>query len=77
MSEDKKDADHLTASTYGSVSFFAAPLFRCSKHGAITQIISSTIPGHEGRWCQICWLETLARNGVHRVEKIEKEKRDD
>ena len=35
------------------------PYVTCPKHGQHTHIILSTIPGHEGRWCQICWLEML------------------
>ena len=31
----------------------------CPKHGKHHHTISSTIPGHEGAWCQLCWLETL------------------
>jgi hypothetical protein len=31
----------------------------CPKHGKHTHSISSTIKGHEGRWCQICWIESL------------------
>ena len=35
------------------------PFVTCPKHGRHSHTIHSTIPGHEGRWCQICWLETL------------------
>lgn len=31
----------------------------CAKHGTHAHTIVSTIPGHEGHWCQICWLESL------------------
>lgn len=31
----------------------------CPKHGTHKHVISSTIPGHEGVWCQVCWLELL------------------
>ena len=31
----------------------------CPKHGKHHHTISSTIPGHEGFWCQLCWLEML------------------
>ena len=31
----------------------------CPKHGQHNQYIRSTIPGHEGHWCMICWLESL------------------
>lgn len=41
----------------------------CPKHGLINGIatIASTIPGHEGRWCQRCWIEPLDATGVCRV----------
>jgi hypothetical protein len=31
----------------------------CPKHGTHNQIISSTVEGHEGHWCMLCWLESL------------------
>lgn len=31
----------------------------CPKHGTHSYTIDSTIPGYEGHYCQICWLETL------------------
>jgi len=31
----------------------------CSKHGTHNNYISSTIKGHEGHWCMLCWLESL------------------
>lgn len=31
----------------------------CPKHGTTEYVIESTIPGHEGVWCQLCWLESL------------------
>jgi hypothetical protein len=31
----------------------------CPRHGIHSHIISSTIEGHKGHWCQLCWLETL------------------
>lgn len=34
-------------------------MVECSKHGTHKYSIVSTIPGHEGVWCQICWIETL------------------
>lgn len=38
---------------------FEAPKIDCPKHGIHSHAIASTIPGHEGLWCMICWLETL------------------
>jgi hypothetical protein len=31
----------------------------CPIHGEHDQYIKSTIEGHEGYWCMICWLESL------------------
>jgi hypothetical protein len=31
----------------------------CPKHGEHIHAIVSNIEGHEGAWCQICWLESL------------------
>ena len=31
----------------------------CPKHGAHEFAVLSDIPGHEGAWCQLCWLESL------------------
>jgi hypothetical protein len=31
----------------------------CPKHGVHAQYISSTVKGHEGYWCMLCWLESL------------------
>jgi len=31
----------------------------CPKHGEHPHAITSNIKGHEGQWCQICWVETL------------------
>ena len=31
----------------------------CPKHGEHEYAIEASIPGHEGVWCQICWLESL------------------
>jgi hypothetical protein len=38
-----------------------AAKINCPKHGVHAQTIVSTIPGHEGHWCMICWLETLGQ----------------
>jgi hypothetical protein len=32
---------------------------RCPIHGTHEYTIDSTIPGYEGHWCQICWIESL------------------
>jgi hypothetical protein len=31
----------------------------CPKHGTHKNYISSTIEGHEGHWCMLCFLESL------------------
>lgn len=31
----------------------------CPKHGEHEYAITVTIPGHEGAWCQLCWMESL------------------
>lgn len=31
----------------------------CPKHGTHPHVIRSSIPNHEGVWCQICWLESI------------------
>jgi len=31
----------------------------CLKHGIHKEYISSSIEGHEGHWCMLCWLESL------------------
>lgn len=31
----------------------------CPVHGEHADVIISNIDGHEGTWCQLCWLESL------------------
>jgi hypothetical protein len=31
----------------------------CPKHGTHNQYIESTVPGHTGHWCMLCWLESM------------------
>ena len=31
----------------------------CPKHGKVANFISSWISGHEGHWCQLCFLDML------------------
>ncbi len=40
--------------------------YHCPSHGAVTEVIHSTIVGHEGRWCAKCWLEMVDK-ACHRV----------
>lgn len=37
------------------------PYVQCPKHGEHQHTIGSSVPGHEGMWCQICWLESLGQ----------------
>jgi hypothetical protein len=38
---------------------YDAHVITCPKHGEHPHCIISNIKGHEGVWCQICWLESL------------------
>lgn len=46
---------------FGQKQTFAieATKINCPKHGIHPHTIVSTIPGHEGHWCMICWIEML------------------
>ncbi len=35
------------------------PKINCPKHGVHTYTIQSNVAGHDGYFCQLCWLETL------------------
>jgi hypothetical protein len=35
------------------------PKINCPKHGIHHQMITSSVPGYEGQWCMLCWLESL------------------
>lgn len=41
------------------LEIWKGPQVDCPKHGITSNVISSNIAGHEGHWCQICWVETL------------------
>lgn len=43
--------------------------YRCPVHGVTEHVIHSNIPGHEGHWCQICWVDSFEKAGVSRVEE--------
>lgn len=43
---------------------------KCPKHGEHSHVIKSYIKGHEGVWCQICWLETLGPSLPHEFKTI-------
>jgi len=38
----------------------------CPKHGEHEYAIVSSIPGHEGAWCQICWMESMGSSLPYR-----------
>lgn len=42
-----------------TLRFYTPPLYRCPVHGDVSEVITSTIAGHEGAWCQRCWLASL------------------
>lgn len=42
----------------------------CPKHGEHEHAITSNIPGHEGAWCQLCWLESLGPSMPYRTRKL-------
>jgi hypothetical protein len=41
------------------VGSYMTHVINCPKHGEHYHTITSNIQGHEGSWCQICWLESL------------------
>lgn len=45
--------------TSGTMAGKLYPHVVCPKHGTHRHAISSDIKGHEGCWCQLCWLESL------------------
>ena len=42
----------------------------CPKHGEHEHAITSNIPGHEGAWCQLCWLESLGPSLPYKWNRI-------
>lgn len=49
----------------------------CPKHGEHEYAITSTIPGHEGAWCQLCWLESMGQSLPYRsVHVTQQDKRE-
>ena len=45
-------------------------VINCPKHGEHHHAIVSTVPGHEGAWCQLCWLESLGPSLPYRKELV-------
>lgn len=54
---DQTSTDYIADNSQQAL--FTVPHAVCPKHGAHQCAIHSTIPGHEGAWCQICWLESM------------------
>jgi len=44
--------------------------FRCPVHGDHESYIRCTTPGHDGIWCQLCWVDTFDRLGIQRMTEI-------
>ena len=51
----------------------SVPKFNCPVHGVVETVITSTIQGHEGNWCQVCWIDSFAKLGIERVTRIEED----
>lgn len=49
----------LDVTKYTLIGTYEAHVVTCPKHGEHPHSIVSTIKGHEGSWCQLCWLESL------------------
>lgn len=74
MSNDKmSDNIALSDDNWLQYSKFRNPKFECPVHGITENVIQSTIPGHEGAWCNICWIDSLERLGVCRVMRVEED----
>jgi hypothetical protein len=52
----------LTDLEWKSTLVVEAAKIDCPKHGVHPHTIVSTIPGHNGHWCMLCWLETLGQS---------------
>lgn len=55
----KYDYTEITDFSECSLKCLTRTYVICPKHGKHQHTISSNIPGYEGVWCQLCWLETL------------------
>ncbi len=45
----------------------------CPKHGEHEHAITSNIPGREGAWCQLCWLDMLGPSLPYRKRTVHPE----
>lgn len=43
----------------------------CPKHGEHEYAITSNIPGQEGAWCQLCWLESLGPSLPYKLSRTQ------
>jgi hypothetical protein len=57
-----ESTDYIGEFTKLNLSAREPDKINCPKHGLHSHTIVSTIEGHEGYWCQICWLETLGES---------------
>jgi hypothetical protein len=48
-----------TTEPFMAISLTNQPKINCPKHGIHNQLITSTVDGHQGQWCMLCWLESL------------------
>ena len=49
----------MTDSTFDKSWRWFEKQINCPKHGVHGYIITSTISGYEGHWCQLCQLESM------------------
>ncbi len=47
-----------------------SPQKRCPVHGIVDHTITCSIPGYQMQLCQICYIETLVKLGVHKLEDV-------
>lgn len=66
------NANYVAFDDANHVPFVASarPTIYCPKHGVHEHIITSTVLGHEGHWCLLCWLETLGPSLSHQAGEV-------
>lgn len=52
-------------------SNFVTHKYNCSKHGDVTDVITSKLIDLEGVFCMHCAMEKLIASGVRRVTEVE------
>lgn len=66
--EDKVVVLDIPSPPYGPpMEFWKPKIYVCPSHGEIDATINSSHKGREGDWCQLCFIDSLERIGVHRV----------